>query len=107
MMPPEDRLSVCDHERGYFVVSNNQAAPDSFYGGYLRHSIFTARADRLEELIQKKIASGDKIQGSFAEKLLYDTVDVYCRRILPEIREVVPEADKHLKKFDCSFVSDS
>ena len=51
MMPPEDRLSVCDHDRGYFVVANNQAAPDKFHGGYFRHSIFTARANRLEELI--------------------------------------------------------
>jgi acyl-homoserine lactone acylase PvdQ len=47
MMPAEDRLSLCDHYRGFFVVSNNQAAPDSVHGGYFKHSIFTARADRL------------------------------------------------------------
>lgn len=65
------------------MVSNNQAAPDSVHGGYFRHSIFTARADRLEEMIEKEIASGRKITKKFAKKLLYDTVDSYCTRILP------------------------
>lgn len=47
MMPPKDKIMVCDPERGYFVAANNQAAPDVAHGGYFKHTIFTARADRL------------------------------------------------------------
>ncbi len=36
-----------------------------------------------------------------------DTVDVYCRQILPEITTVIKESQKHLANFDCDFKADS
>jgi penicillin G amidase len=88
-MKPEDRLMLIDPVRGYIVASNNKAAPDVSHGGYFRNAIYTARADRIEELIKEEIASGRKISSAFAKKILHDTVDVYCRQILPEIIAVI------------------
>ena len=80
---PEDRLMLIDPPRGYIAASNNKAAPDSVLGGYFSHAFYTARADRIESLIEEEIASGRKIGVDFAKKVLYDTVDVYCQQILP------------------------
>lgn len=38
---------------------------------------------------------------------MYDTVDVYCRQILPEITAVVNESRSYLDRFDCNFRGDS
>jgi penicillin G amidase len=105
LMPEEDRLQVCDPPRGFLVVSNNQAAPDSFHGGYFRHSIFTARADRLEALIEQEIDSGRKITREFGRRLLHDTVDVYCLQTVPRLRTVIAGAGESLRGFDCNFSS--
>lgn len=37
------------------------------------------------------------------KKVLMDTVDVYCRQILPEITSVIKESQKYLGSFDCDF----
>jgi penicillin G amidase len=83
LMPNEDKIWLCDPERGYFVAANNQVASEVAHGGYFKNTIFTARADRLEKLITDEIKSGRKITPQFANKLLYDTTDSYCQRILP------------------------
>lgn len=50
-MPPEDRLLLLDPERGFIVAANNQAASSLIHGGYYEHTILTARADRLEQVL--------------------------------------------------------
>jgi acyl-homoserine lactone acylase PvdQ len=82
-------MHIYDPPKGYIVSSNNRVANGGYYDGYLNYTMFTARADRLDELIKAEIASGRKIGKPFMKKLLYDTVDVYCRQILPEILSVV------------------
>lgn len=69
--------------------------------------IYTARVDRITEVLEQEIASGRKITNEFAVNLLYDTVDVYCRQILPEILTISPKAQEALKDFDCNFTSES
>lgn len=39
--------------------------------------------------------------------MVLDTVDVYCRQIIPLIKEAIPAADKALKEFDCNFIATS
>ena len=51
IMPAADRVHICDPPKGFLVVSNNQVANEKVHGGYFKYSIFTARADRLTELI--------------------------------------------------------
>jgi acyl-homoserine lactone acylase PvdQ len=82
-LPPEDRLHIVDPPKGYIIHANNRVAEEGYYGGYLTRTIYTARADRLNEILLEQINSGRKINEDFAKKVLLDTVDVYCRQILP------------------------
>lgn len=83
IVPAEDRMHLMDPPKGYIIHANNRVAESGYYGGYLDHTIYTARADRLEEILQEAIKSGKKINDDFAKKVLMDTVDVYCRQLLP------------------------
>jgi penicillin G amidase len=89
IVPLEDRMHVVDPPKGYFVHANNRVAENDYYGGYLDHTIYTARADRIDDLIRTEIKAGRKINDDFAKKILMDSVDVYCRQIIPEITKVV------------------
>jgi penicillin G amidase len=105
IVPPQDRMHIFDPPKGYIVTGNNRLAEGGFYGGYLNYTTFTGRGDRLTELVKAEVESGRKIGKAFMKKLLYDTVDIYCRRILPEILAVVNEAQPLLATFDCNFSS--
>jgi penicillin amidase len=107
LVPAEDRIHIFDPPKGYFVHANNKVAESEYYGGYLDYTIYTARADRIDELIREEIASGRKINSDFAKKVLHDTVDVYCRQILHEIVAVVPESQSVFSGFDCDFKGES
>ena len=41
----------------------------------------------------------------FARKTLLDTVDVYCRQILPEILSVIEDSKSTHQHFDCNFTT--
>lgn len=82
-MPSEDQLLVIDPKSGILVSSNNRPASGSVNSGYFKYQSFTARADRLEESLKSQISKGNKITNEFARSLLLDTVDIYCRQILP------------------------
>lgn len=47
-----DKLHVNDPKRGYIVTANNKGATDKYFSGVLDYSIFTGRANRLEQLIE-------------------------------------------------------
>lgn len=47
-----DKLHLNDPERGYIVTANNKGATDKYFNGVLDYSIFTGRANRLEQLIE-------------------------------------------------------
>jgi acyl-homoserine lactone acylase PvdQ len=76
-------MHLFDPPKGYFVHANNRLAEGGYYGGYLNHTVYTARADRIDELIRGEIEAGRKINVDFMKKVLLDTVDVYCRQIIP------------------------
>jgi acyl-homoserine lactone acylase PvdQ len=107
IVPTEDRMHVIDPPKGFFVHANNRLGEEDFYGGLMNYTAFTARANRITQLIKAEIKSGRKIGKEFMKKVLYDTVDVYCRSILPEILTVVEESRPILNSFDCNFTSTS
>lgn len=88
-MPPQDRLWMEDPKSGFIVTANNRPASSKFLDGYFDQIIFTARASRLEDVIKEELASGRKITNKFAVDLLYDTVDIYCQQILPELNSIL------------------
>lgn len=49
----EDRIHVIDPPRGFFVHANNRLVEENFYGGIMNYTAFTARGDRITELIKK------------------------------------------------------
>ena len=104
LVPATDRMHIVDPPKGYILNANNRLAENGYYGGYLDNTIYTARADRLDQIIRAEIESGRKINADFAKRVLLDTVDVYCRQILPQIVEVVSEAGP-ITNFDCDFRS--
>ena len=53
IVPPEDRMHIFDPPKGYIVNANNKIAESNYYGGYLDYTIYTARADRIDEIIRK------------------------------------------------------
>ena len=90
IVPAEDRMHIYDPAKGYIINSNNKVAESEYYGGYLDYTIYTARYDRIDELIQAEIGAGRKINDDWGKNMMMDTIDVYCRQILLEILEVVP-----------------
>lgn len=77
-MQNEDRLSVIDPECGYIVAANNRGASGEYYNDILKYDIYTARADRITELIEDKISKGIKFNAQITKEMLVDTVDSYC-----------------------------
>ena len=54
-VPPELRLNIHDPDRGYIITANNKPAGNNYLDGNIDLSIYTARANRIEEIIQQKI----------------------------------------------------
>jgi hypothetical protein len=52
--------------------------------------MYTARADRITELIEDKIKAGIKFNIEITKSILGDTVDSYCQRILTTLIQVLP-----------------
>lgn len=100
-------MHIYDPPKGYIINANNRVAENDYYDGYLDYTIYTARADRIDEALKKEFQAGRKISDDFAKKIILDTVDVYCRQILPEITEVVEESRPFLSNFDCDFTASS
>ena len=77
-VPHYHRLQVLDPQSGYIVSANNRIASNNYYNGIHQFTIFTARSDRLHQLISEGIAKGRKFTIDDAKKIVADTVDVYC-----------------------------
>lgn len=106
-VPAHHRLQIVDPPQGYLANANNRIASHAYYNGLHDYTIFTARSDRLHELISAQIASGRKFELQDLKNILADTVDTYCRRILPDLKALIPEAEAILGDFDCNFTSSS
>ena len=50
-VPPAHRLQVIDPPSGYIVSANNRIASTSYYNGLHGHAMFTARSDRLHQVL--------------------------------------------------------
>ena len=57
-LPKYHRMHIVDPEPGYIVSSNNRIASQKHANGVNDRSIFTARSDRLHEMIGERIKNG-------------------------------------------------
>lgn len=78
-----------------------------YYNDLHKYHAFTARADRITDMIEDYIRRGVKFNAEIVKKMMTDTVDSYCQRILPKMVEVLPESAAYLKDFDCDFPAHS
>lgn len=106
-MPPHHRIQVIDPPAGYIVNGNSRVASSKYYNGLHDLTIFTARADRLHQLLSEKISKGHKLTMEDAKEIVADTVDVYCIQMLPYIRGSIADADTVFAQFDCNFTASS
>jgi hypothetical protein len=58
-------------------------------------------------MIEDYIRRGVKINVEIVKKMMTDTVDSYCQRILPKMLELLPKSAVYLKNFDCDFTAHS
>lgn len=72
-----------------------------------QYTIFTARSDRLHQLISEGIAKGHKFTIDDAKKIVTDTVDVYCLQMQSYLKATISEAASELTGFDCDFKASS
>lgn len=106
-IPLQDRLTTIDPKSGYLVAANNRGSSNNYYNGLHQYDFFTARADRISQLLEDYIAKGVKINAEIAKKIVSDTIDSYCQKILPTLLAVLPQSAKFLQNFDCNFTSES
>jgi penicillin amidase len=59
-VPHTHRLQVIDPPSGYIVSANNKIASSEYYNGLHDYAIYTARSDRLHQVISEGIAKGRK-----------------------------------------------
>jgi len=74
------------------VSANNRIASNHYYNGMHQYTIFTARSDRLHQLISEGIAKGHKFTTDDVKKIVTDTVDVYCLQMQSYLKVTISEA---------------
>jgi acyl-homoserine lactone acylase PvdQ len=106
-VPPGDRLQIIDPPSGYIVSANNRIASANYYNGLHAYNMFTARSDRLHQILSEGIAKGHKYTVEDAKKIVTDTVDVYCIQMQSYLKASIPQASSALEGFDCDFKPES
>ena len=106
-LSPEDRVHVVNPEKGYLVTANNKVAGKYYLDDFSKYSIYTARADRIQAMIEEVIQSGEKFTVQTMRRMLTDTIDVYCLKTLPLIQESLAGQGQMLEGFDCNFSGSS
>lgn len=108
MLKGKDRMFIEDPEKGYIVTANNRLTTNNFRGGrYESNWLITARAIRINEIIQHKIQKGHKFTIEDNKLIQLDTVDYFCRKGLPHLIKLAPEFKRAFEYFDCNFTSES
>ena len=94
-----EKLSIADPEKGYVVTANNKPS-EIFKDGIVDISIYTARADRLEQMVKEVINSGKKITKDDMKRMQADTVDVYCMELVKSMKiKMSKEKERYEKVF--------
>ena len=106
-VPPAHRLQIIDPPSGYIVSANNRIASTSYYNGLHGYSMFTARSDRLHQILSEGIAKGRKFTVADMKAIVTDTVDVYCIQMQSYLKASMPQAASALEGFDCDFKAES
>lgn len=108
MLKGKDRLQLIDPEKGYIVTANNRLASKNFKGGrYASNWLITARAIRISEIIQHKIDHGHKFTVEDNKQIQLDTVDVFCRRLIPQLNTLEPEFKQLFGEWNCNMEASS
>jgi hypothetical protein len=71
-------------------------ASERYQHGVYASSIMTARANRIDEMIQSKIIEGKKFTIEDMKTMQLDTVDVLCRQNLPHLLKGIKQANRYL-----------
>lgn len=106
-LPGHQRMHIVDPASGYIVSSNNRIASEKHASGVNLRTIFTARSDRLHEMIGERMKRGEKIGIAGMKEMVLDTVDVYCRQVLPYLNSLFGGVAAPFSLFDCNFTKDS
>jgi penicillin amidase len=67
-----------DPPKGYIVTANNKPVSEKYFNGVYESSVMTARANRIDDLIQEKIKKDLKFTVEDMKRIQLDTVDVLC-----------------------------
>lgn len=106
-LPKYQRMHIVDPTSGYIVSSNNRIASERHANGLNQRTIFTARSDRLHQMINERISKGKKINVEDMKEMVLDTVDIYCKQVLPYINGAANGFGNPWSLFDCNFTKDS
>jgi penicillin amidase len=88
LVPAKDLPRSINPERGYIVTANNRQAPENSLYDYGANNMPTGRANRIDEMINNKIKSGEKFKLADLGEIQQDVTDVYAREMAPMIVQI-------------------
>ena len=91
-----ETVVLIDPPKGYIVTANNRMASSALKLGLTQGHYSTARAKRIEELIEEKIKAKQKITLDDMKAWQLDVVDLFAREEFPGLLKV---ADNYKRKF--------
>lgn len=80
---------VYNPKKGYVVTANNKFATDNMKNNLSRTQTVTARAARIQELIEEQISRGEKFTVEDMKRIQLDTIDVYARDNIGKILNII------------------
>lgn len=87
---------VFNPKKGYIITANNKVASDNLKNNFSRTQTVTARAARIQELIESQINRGKKFTVEDMKRIQLDTVDIYARDNVNKILKIV---DRYKEEF--------
>lgn len=73
------KLSLHDPIKGYIVTANNKPVSSKYQNGIYETSAYTARANRIDQIIVESINKGVKLSIEDMKRMQLDTVDALCQ----------------------------
>lgn len=107
LVPVKELPRSYNPEKGFIVSANNRHTSEHAKTDYGSTLMSTARAVRIDEMLQQKIDSGKKMTSEDMLEILQDTKDVVARRMTPKLLSVSLEMHKVLtmeQQSDLEFV---
>mgnify|MGYP002783578554 CR=1 FL=1 len=93
-IPSDQMPQINNPESGYIVSANNRMFADDYPYFVSEDWAEPERAQRIEQLIQEKVASGHPLSIEDHKAIQMDTLDLEARALLTEFAAVTPEDDE-------------